>query len=119
LRSVPGIITSILLGAWSDGAGGRCQCVFKKINKIIFIMQKSFAGRKLPLMVAFFGPCFMNVVLLVCTVIYDKTSIFTLVIIGDIIAGVTGGGMTEIVMQMSMVTDAARAKVSESRDEIF
>ncbi len=63
-------------------------------------------------MLAFFGPCFLNVTLLICTLIYDTTSIYTLVIVGDIIAGVTGGGMTEMAMQMSMVTDSARDKVS-------
>jgi MFS family permease len=79
------------------------------------------AGRKLPLMLAFFGPCFLNVTLLICTLIYDKTSIYALVIVGDIIAGVTGGGMTEMAMQMSMITDSAREKVSsnaEYRDSI-
>ncbi len=65
----------------------------------------------MPLMLVFIGPCFFNGVLLVCTLIYDKTSIYTLVIVGDFIAGLTGGSMTELSMQMTMVTDKAREKV--------
>jgi hypothetical protein len=54
------------------------------------------------------------VILLICTLIYDKTSIYALVIVGETIAGLTGGGMTEFAMQMSMVTDTAREKVGRT-----
>jgi hypothetical protein len=57
------------------------------------------------------GPTAANILLLICTLVYKNTSIYPLIIIGSLLAGLTGGGMTEQAMQMSMVTDKAREKV--------
>ncbi len=67
-------------------------------------------------MLAFIGPTSVHVIMFICTIVYAKMSIYPWVILGDLLAGVTGGGMTEHAMQMAMVTDAARDKVSVAND---
>lgn len=89
-HNIPSIVSSLLLGAWADAGQ---------------------AGRKLPLLVAFIGPNISHILVVVCTIIYYDVSIFTLILVADVIAGLTGGGMANMVMQMAMLTDSARKKV--------
>ncbi|CAM6006301.1 unnamed protein product [Sphagnum balticum] len=89
-HNIPSIVSSLLLGAWADAGQ---------------------AGRKLPLLVAFIGPNINHILVVVCTIIYYDVSIFTLILVADVIAGLTGGGMANMVMQMAMLTDSAREKV--------
>ena len=91
-RCVPGVLASVLLGAWSDGSG----------------------GRKKTLLISFIGPNVANILLLVCTIVYRRTSIYALVIIEEAVAGLTGAGITEFAIQMAMVTDRARDKDESS-----
>ena len=57
------------------------------------------------------GPIAANILSVICTLVYREMSIYPLLIIGSLLAGLTGGGLTEHAMQMSMITDKAREKV--------
>jgi hypothetical protein len=61
-------------------------------------------------MISYVGPCVANVILVMCTIIYTQTSIYGWIIVEETVAGLTGAGMTEFAIQMSIITDEARDK---------
>ena len=77
-RCIPGIISSIILGAWADDDGGTIlDFPTFEVSKIL--------GRKSTLMIAYMGIVVANFVLLFATFIYQDTSVWGWIIFEELV----------------------------------